>query len=252
MNTRLQVEHPVTEAVTGLDLVREQILVAGGAPLGFAAVETRGHAIECRLYSEDPAHGFLPATGTIHVLAEPSGAWVRFDSGVAVGSRVGVDYDPLLAKLSVYGATREEARTRMLAALRETVLLGVVTNRDYLAAVLAHPAFAAGSTYTEFLAEHPRVDPDGGRAPPRHRRRPGRARPRRPVARRDGAGDGGRHARHAVGDARSLASGAGAMSTRKTVVLDGAPHVVEVSGRDDALVAQVDERTLALAIARDG
>ncbi len=154
MNTRLQVEHPVTEWITGLDLVREQILVARGERLSFDAVATRGHAIECRLYSEDPAHGFLPATGTVHVLGEPSGAWVRFDSGIVAGSRIGVDYDPLLAKLSTFGATREEARTRMLAALRETVLLGVVTNRDYLQAVIAHPAFAAGTTHTEFLAEH--------------------------------------------------------------------------------------------------
>ncbi len=155
MNTRLQVEHPVTEWITGLDLVREQILVARGERLSFGqSIATRGHALECRLYSEDPAHGFLPATGTVHVLGEPSGAWVRFDSGIAVGSTIGVDYDPLLAKLSVYGATREEARTRMLAALRETVLLGVVTNRDYLLAVLEHPAFAAGATHTEFLAEH--------------------------------------------------------------------------------------------------
>ena len=110
--------------------------------------------MECRLYSEDPAQGFLPATGTIHALGEPSGAWVRFDSGIAVGGKIGVEYDPLLAKISTFGATREEARTRMLAALRETVLLGVVTNRDYLIDVLAHPAFAAGATHTEFLAEH--------------------------------------------------------------------------------------------------
>jgi len=154
MNTRLQVEHPVTEWITGLDLVREQILVARGEPLSFGDVAPRGHAMECRLYSEDPAHGFLPATGTVHVLGEPSGAWVRFDSGIAAGSRIGVDYDPLLAKLSTFGATREEARTRMLAALRETVLLGVVTNRDYLLAVLAHPAFASGATHTQFLDEH--------------------------------------------------------------------------------------------------
>jgi acetyl-CoA carboxylase biotin carboxylase subunit len=154
MNTRLQVEHPVTEWITGLDLVREQILVARGEPLSFDAITSHGHALECRLYSEDPAHGFLPATGRVHVLGEPSGAWVRFDAGIAAGSRVGVDYDPLLAKLSVYGATREQARTRMLAALRETVLLGVVTNRDYLIDVVAHPAFAAGATHTEFLAEH--------------------------------------------------------------------------------------------------
>jgi acetyl/propionyl-CoA carboxylase alpha subunit len=154
MNTRLQVEHPVTEWITGLDLVREQIAVAGGAPLSFGTVAPRGHAIECRLYSEDPAHRFLPATGRVHVLTEPSGPWVRFDSGIVAGSAIGVEYDPLLAKISTFGATREEARTRMLAALRETMLLGVVTNRDYLAAVLAHPAFAAGDTHTEFLAEH--------------------------------------------------------------------------------------------------
>ncbi len=154
MNTRLQVEHPVTEWVTGLDLVREQILVARGEPLGFDGIAARGHALECRLYSEDPAHQFLPATGTVRVLAEPSGPWVRFDSGIVAGSRIGVEYDPLLAKLSTFGATREEACARMLTALRETVLLGVVTNRDYLAAVVAHPAFAAGATHTEFLAEH--------------------------------------------------------------------------------------------------
>jgi len=154
MNTRLQVEHPITEWITGLDLVREQILVARGARLSFEAVTPRGHALECRLYSEDPAHQFLPATGTVHVLGEPSGAWVRFDSGITAGSRVGVEYDPLLAKISTFGATRDEARTRMLTALRETVLLGVVTNRDYLLAVVAHPAFAKGATHTEFLAEH--------------------------------------------------------------------------------------------------
>jgi acetyl-CoA carboxylase biotin carboxylase subunit len=154
MNTRLQVEHAVTEWTTGLDLVREQILVARGEPLSFAAITPRGHALECRLYSEDPARQFLPATGTVHVLTEPAGPGVRFDGGIARGSVVGVEYDPLLAKISTWGATREEARTRMLAALRETVLLGVVTNRDYLRAVLAHPAFVAGATHTEFLAEH--------------------------------------------------------------------------------------------------
>ncbi len=154
MNTRLQVEHPVTEWTTGIDLVREQILVARGEPLSFATVAPRGHALECRLYAEDPARQFLPATGTVHALVEPAGAGVRFDGGIARGSVVGVEYDPMLAKISTWGATREEARTRMLAALRETVLLGIVTNRDYLRAVLAHPAFVAGATHTEFLAEH--------------------------------------------------------------------------------------------------
>jgi acetyl/propionyl-CoA carboxylase alpha subunit len=154
MKKPLQVEHPITEWITGLDLVREQILVARGAPLSFDKVERRGHAIECRLYAEDPARGFLPATGTVRYLAEPSGAGVRWDGGVARGSVVGIDYDPLLAKISTFGATREEARARMLTALRETVLLGVVTNRDHLRAVIAHPAFAAGATHTGFLDEH--------------------------------------------------------------------------------------------------
>jgi acetyl-CoA carboxylase biotin carboxylase subunit len=154
MNTRLQVEHPVTEWTTGLDLVRAQLEVAAGAPLPFETVATRGHAIECRLYSEDPGNQFLPATGTVHALELPAGPWVRCDSGIATGTRVGVDYDPLLAKIAAWGATREEARGRMLAALRETVLLGVVTNRDYLLDVLAHPAFVAGDTHTQFLEQH--------------------------------------------------------------------------------------------------
>ena len=164
MNTRLQVEHPVTEWRCGLDLVREQILVARGEPLSFGDVTLQGHAIECRLYSEDPAHQFLPATGVVRALVEPAGPGVRFDGGIAAGSVVGVEYDPLLAKVSTWGTTREEARARMLAALRETIVLGVTTNRDYLRAVLAHPAFAAGDTHTEFLAQHlPEWRPPVGR-----------------------------------------------------------------------------------------
>ncbi len=154
MNTRLQVEHPITEWITGLDLVREQILVARGEPLSFESATPRGHALECRLYSEDPARNFLPATGTIRALTAPAGPGIRFDSGIAPGSVIGVDYDPMLAKISTWGATREEARRRMLAALRETIVLGVVTNRDYLREILAHPAFIAGATHTEFLTEH--------------------------------------------------------------------------------------------------
>jgi len=154
MNTRLQVEHPVTEWITGIDLVREQILVARGEPLSFGTVTRRGHSLECRLYSEDPANGFLPSTGTIRALAVPSGPGVRFDGGIAEGSVIGVQYDPMLAKISTWGATREEARGRMLVALRDTVVLGVTTNRDYLRTVLAHPAFVRGATHTQFLAEH--------------------------------------------------------------------------------------------------
>ncbi len=163
MNTRLQVEHPITEWITGLDLVREQILVARGEPLSFAAVTPRGHALECRLYSEDPARQFLPATGSIRALAAPAGPGVRFDAGIALGSVIGVEYDPMLAKVSTWGATREEARRRMLGALRDTIVLGVATNRDYLRAILEHPAFVAGATHTEFLREHL----DGWRPPAR-------------------------------------------------------------------------------------
>jgi len=154
MNTRLQVEHAVTEMVTGLDLVREQILVARGEPLSFQESTPRGHAIECRLYSEDASQQFFPATGTVHALTEPSGPFVRFDSGIAEGSVIGVEYDPMLAKVVTWGNTREEARLRMLAALGHTVVLGVVTNRDFLRAVVAHAAFTAGDTHTAFLDEH--------------------------------------------------------------------------------------------------
>jgi acetyl-CoA carboxylase biotin carboxylase subunit len=154
MNTRLQVEHPITEWTTGLDLVREQIEVARGAPLSCGGVRPRGHAIECRLYSEDPLRQFLPATGVIAALTEPAGPGVRFDAGIAPGTVVGLEYDPLLAKVSTWGATREEARARMIGALRETVLLGVTSNRDFLLAVLAHPAFIAGDTHTDFIPEH--------------------------------------------------------------------------------------------------
>jgi acetyl/propionyl-CoA carboxylase alpha subunit len=115
------------------------------------------------LYAEDPAHQFLPATGTVRVLVTPSGPGVRFDGGIAAGTVIGIDYDPLLARISTWGATREEARARMLTALDETMLLGVVTNRDYLRAVLAHPAFAGGATHTEFLGEHlPAWQPSAG------------------------------------------------------------------------------------------
>ena len=154
MNTRLQVEHPVTEMVTGLDLVELQLRVAQGEVLPFVQddVELRGHAIEARLYAEDPAHEFLPQTGTLEVWRTAPG--VRVDTGVAAGTRVTPYYDPMLAKVIAHGATREEARTRLIAALRETCALGVVTNRDFLIACLAHPEFAAGRVSTGFIAGH--------------------------------------------------------------------------------------------------
>jgi 3-methylcrotonyl-CoA carboxylase alpha subunit len=156
MNTRLQVEHPVTEAITGLDLVHLQLAIAAGEPLPFRQedVAWRGHAIECRLYAEDPARGFLPATGRLAVFAPPHGAGLRLDTGVSAGDEVHVHYDPMLAKLIAHGATRAEALARLRWALDRFAVLGVTTNLPFLRALVAHPAFAAGETTTDFLARH--------------------------------------------------------------------------------------------------
>ncbi len=165
MNTRLQVEHPITEWVTGLDLVRAQLLVAAGAPLPFRQEEiaARGHALECRLYAEDPAHGFRPSLGRILRLREPSGPGVRVDSGVVEGDEVTLHYDPLIAKLSVHGPDRDAAIARAVAALRDYAVLGLVTNGDYLIDILQDDDFRAGRTHTGFLAERlPAWSRDGG------------------------------------------------------------------------------------------
>jgi 3-methylcrotonyl-CoA carboxylase alpha subunit len=156
MNTRLQVEHPVTEATTGLDLVRLQLELASGAPLPFTQeqVSRNGHALECRIYAEDPARDDAPSPGRILHLAAPEGPGVRFDSGVTTGSEVSVHYDPLLAKLVTFGHDRRESRQRMLSALARTVVLGVATNVERLAAIVAHPRFAEGDLHTGFVEEH--------------------------------------------------------------------------------------------------
>ncbi|MGQ0700254.1 MAG: acetyl-CoA carboxylase biotin carboxylase subunit [Panacagrimonas sp.] len=153
MNTRLQVEHPVTEMVTGFDLVAEQLRVAEGAALGYtqADIVHRGHSIELRICAEDPAAGFVPATGRIHLLREAAGPGVRVDSGVHEGQTVGTDFDPLLSKLIVHGRDRTEAIARARQALRDTVLLGFTTNIAYLDRILAHPRFASGDYSTAFL-----------------------------------------------------------------------------------------------------
>jgi len=154
MNTRLQVEHPVTELVTGLDLVEQQLRVAAGEPLGFTQeqVTMTGHAVEARLYAEDPARGFLPTGGRILVYAEPSGEGVRVDSGVAEGVDVGSAYDPMLAKVIAHGPDRATALGRLDAALRDLTLLGPATNGAFLRLLLAHPDVAAGALDTS-LAE---------------------------------------------------------------------------------------------------
>jgi acetyl-CoA/propionyl-CoA carboxylase biotin carboxyl carrier protein len=148
MNTRIQVEHTVTELVTGLDLVREQVLVALGEPLSVRQedVELRGHAIECRINAEDAARGFLPAPAAVTVYREPAGPGVRVDSGVAQGYAVSDAYDPMVAKLIVHGVDREHARRRMLRALEEYVIEGPTTLIPFHRALLSHPCFVAGET----------------------------------------------------------------------------------------------------------
>ena len=153
VNTRLQVEHPVTEEVTGVDLVREQFRVAAGEPLepATASASFAGHAIEARLYAEDPAAGFLPAIGTVAAFAPADEPAVRWDSGVEPGSVIGVDFDPMLAKVVAHAPTRAEAAGRLALALSRLHLGGITTNRDFLVAALRTPEFLAGDTTTDFI-----------------------------------------------------------------------------------------------------
>ena len=142
MNTRLQVEHPVTEMVTGLDLVREQLRVAQGEPLGFGQddVTLTGHAVEVRLYAEDPANGFLPAAGPVAVWQPAAAPVVRFDSGIEAGLVIGTRFDPMLAKVIAHAPTRREAALKLALALERTRIGGLTTNRDFLVATLRHEA----------------------------------------------------------------------------------------------------------------
>ena len=147
MNTRLQVEHPVTELVTGVDLVKLQLRVAAGEPLPFRQedLRQRGHAIECRIYAEDPANGFLPAIGRVLTAVEPVGPGVRVDAGVTGGDVVTLHYDPMIAKLIVLGENRADAIGKLHWALGHYVILGdVITNIPFLRDVLTHPDFSAG------------------------------------------------------------------------------------------------------------
>ena len=154
MNTRLQVEHPITELVTGVDLVKAQLRIAAGEPLPYQQTELsqRGHAIECRIYAEDPSHDFLPATGHVMVAVEPTGPGVRVDAGISSGDEVTLHYDPMIAKLVVLGENRSDAIERMDWALRHYVILGdVITNIPFLREVLAHPVFVAGAVTTDLI-----------------------------------------------------------------------------------------------------
>ena len=154
MNTRLQVEHPVTELVTGLDLVREQFFVAGGEPLSFKQeeIDWQGHAIECRIYAEDPANNFFPSPGTITHLREPAGPGVRIDSGVTRLSEVSIHYDPMIAKLSVWGRTRSEAIDRLRRALDEYEVSGITTTLSFFREVIRDEEFISGRLDTGFIS----------------------------------------------------------------------------------------------------
>ncbi|MFZ1102270.1 MAG: biotin carboxylase N-terminal domain-containing protein [Hyphomicrobiaceae bacterium] len=156
MNTRLQVEHPVTEMVTGLDLVELQIRIARGEPLpiGHAAVRRDGHAIEARLYAEAPHQGVLPQSGRLVAWHPPAGAGIRVDHGLREGQDISPYYDPLLAKVIAHGRNRDEARRRLIEALEDTVALGPATNRGFLIDCLGHPDFARGAATTQFIPTH--------------------------------------------------------------------------------------------------
>ena len=166
MNTRLQVEHPVTEEITGLDLVREQILVAQGERLSFTQDEIgiNGHAIEARIYGEDPTRDFLPTAGPVLLFERSKVADARFDSGIETGSVVGIEFDPMLAKVIVHAPTRAEAALRLARVLETTRIQGLTTNRDFLVTVLRDPAFLAGDTTTDFIE---RINPARGKEPER-------------------------------------------------------------------------------------
>jgi acetyl-CoA carboxylase biotin carboxylase subunit len=153
MNTRLQVEHPVTELVTGIDLVREQICVAFGEKLSFAQdeIEWKNHSIECRVYAEDPENNFLPSPGKITRLRVPQGNGVRDDGGVYEGAEVSIYYDPMISKLAVYGKTREEAIDRLRRALREYEVGGIKTTIPFFQEIVEDEEFIAGNLDTGFI-----------------------------------------------------------------------------------------------------
>ncbi|OZB02884.1 MAG: 3-methylcrotonyl-CoA carboxylase, partial [Marinobacter sp. 34-60-7] len=161
MNTRLQVEHPVTELITGQDLVAWQLTVAEGLPLPLSQeqIQLNGHAIEVRLYAEDPAHGFTPQTGTLLNFTPAEGDGLRYDTGVRAGDVVSPHYDPMLAKVIAWGQNRDAARRRLIRALEDTTVFGVTTNRHFLSRIIANDTFGAGEATTAFLQQAFRNDP---------------------------------------------------------------------------------------------
>ena len=162
LNARIQVEHPVTELVTGIDIVREQLRIASGEALSFQGADVRGHAVEVRLYAEDP-RSFLPQAGRLERLRLPEG--IRVDSGVREGDEIGTAYDPMIAKLIAAGDTRTEALDRLAQALRETEVGGVITNLPFLRWLVSHPLVRAGHVTTAFLTENPPLSEPPAAAP---------------------------------------------------------------------------------------
>jgi acetyl-CoA carboxylase biotin carboxylase subunit len=171
MNTRLQVEHPITELCTGLDLVREMVRIAAGEPLGYdqSAIVRRGAAIECRIYAEDPARDFMPSPGTIHTLRVPDGPGVRDDSGAYAGATISPHYDPLISKLAVWADTREHAVARMRRALSEYVVGGIHTNLPFHERLLEHPDFVRGVYDTGLIDREKAALLSGSRVEPSER-----------------------------------------------------------------------------------
>jgi len=156
VNTRLQVEHPITEMITGVDLVRQQIEIAAGNPLKIKQTDVagRGHAIECRIYAEDPSSAFMPSAGKIRFVKEARGPGIRNDSGIYSGFTVPVEYDPILSKLIVHAGNRQECIRRTIRALTDTVILGILTPIPFLVDILSSDAFMKGETYTDFIDTH--------------------------------------------------------------------------------------------------
>ncbi|MCK4761054.1 MAG: acetyl-CoA carboxylase biotin carboxylase subunit, partial [Candidatus Aminicenantes bacterium] len=154
MNTRLQVEHPITEMITGVDLVEQQVRIAEGEAIAYDSIPRRGAAIECRIYAEDPAHNFLPSPGLIKALTDPGGPGVRNDSGVYPGYTIPLEYDPMISKLVTWGENRQQAINRMKRALEEYYLLGINTNISYLRQIISHPQFLSGDYDTHFIEKY--------------------------------------------------------------------------------------------------
>ncbi len=154
MNTRLQVEHPITEMITGVDLVAQQIRIAQDEPIAYDAIPRRGAAIECRIYAEDPANHFLPCPGLIKALTNPGGPGIRNDSGVYTGFTIPMEYDPMISKLVTWGENRQQVIARMLRALEEYYLLGIKNNISYLRQIISHPQFLSGDYDTHFIPRY--------------------------------------------------------------------------------------------------